>query len=175
LKANNHTIYTIGHSTRNIIEFLEILQSFQIETLVDVRHYPGSRKFPQYNQAALHHSLNGVGIQYSSLPALGGRRKPKADSLNKVWRNDAFRAYADYMETGDFQAGIIILKEIAQLKRTTIMCSEAVWWRCHRSLIADFLKAEGWKVMHIMKKDVSTEHPFTSAYLENHYKGDTPI
>jgi len=103
-----------------------------------------------------------------SLPELGGRRKPKADSVNILWRNEAFRGYADYMETDDFAQGVLALTETAGLKRTAYMCSEAVWWRCHRALISDHLKARDWNVMHIMKESSANEHPFTSVYLETH-------
>jgi uncharacterized protein (DUF488 family) len=159
------TIWTIGHSTLDFNVFLEILRSFQIDTLADVRHYPGSRKFPQYNSSTLKQLLAEAEIEYISLTDLGGRRKPKPDSTNVIWRNDAFRGYADYMETDAFTAGIHKLTEKANLSRTAYMCSEAVWWRCHRALISDFLKCEGWQVMHIMKKGLATEHPYTTAYL----------
>lgn len=162
------TIWTIGHSTRSIEEFHAILKSFKIEVLADVRHYPGSRKFPQYNQESLQASLSQEGIAYVSMTELGGRRKPRPDSTNTIWRNEAFRGYADYMETEAFKQGIITLSEIACVKRTAYMCSEAVWWRCHRALISDHLKAHGWTVLHIMKTDKAIEHPFTSAYISTH-------
>ena len=99
---------------------------------------------------------------------LGGRRKPLPDSKNTIWRNEAFRGYADYMETEAFNQGIIKLTETGSQKRTAYMCSEAVWWRCHRALISDHLKAHGWRVIHIMKTNKASEHPFTSAYLATH-------
>jgi uncharacterized protein (DUF488 family) len=175
LKIENATIWTIGHSTRSIEEFLSTLKSFDIELIVDVRHYPGSRKFSQYNQEPLQASLHEEGIDYLSLVDLGGRRKPKPDSKNTIWRNDAFRGYADYMEAEAFKQGILRLTELALQKRTAYMCSEAVWWRCHRALISDHLKEKGWRVMHIMKKDTATEHPFTSAYLSTHPETGTGI
>jgi uncharacterized protein (DUF488 family) len=149
-------------------EFLAILRSFDIEVLADVRHYPGSRKFPHFNKTELEISLPKEGIAYLPLPELGGRRKPRPDSVNTAWRNEAFRGYADYMETEAFSQGISELTGAALLKRTAYMCSEAVWWRCHRALISDHLKARGWKVMHIMKEASANEHPFTSVYLETH-------
>jgi uncharacterized protein (DUF488 family) len=158
----------VGHSTKSMEEFVSILRSFDIELLADVRHYPGSRKFPHFNKPELERSLPAEGISYVSLPELGGRRKPKPDSVNTVWRNEAFRGYADYMESEEFAQGISALTETAHIKRTAYMCSEAVWWRCHRALISDHLKARGWTVMHIMNKGQTREHPFTSAYLTTH-------
>lgn len=154
-------IWTIGHSTRNFEEFIKLLKSFKIEILVDVRHYPGSRKFPQYNKDNLKDSLPQDGIEYIHLVDLGGRRKPVPNSKNDAWRNDSFKGYADYMETEQFQKSLNILMKLAFTKRTAIMCSEAVWWRCHRSLVADILKVKNWKVMHILAENKATEHPFT--------------
>lgn len=155
------TIWTIGHSTRNLDVFVELLASFEINTLVDVRHFPGSRKFPHFNKENLKVSLPENGIKYEHLVDLGGRRKPEPNSKNEAWRLDSFKGYADYMETEQFQQALKILKKIATEQRTAIMCSEAVWWSCHRSLIADILKVEGWKVMHIMNEKKATEHPYT--------------
>lgn len=157
------SIWTIGHSTRPIEELIEALKSFDIRTLVDVRSFPGSRRYPQFNKENLRASLHEAGIDYVHLPEIGGRRKAKSDSQNVAWRNESFRGYADYMETAEFRAGIDRLTEIARTSRTAIMCAEAVWWRCHRSLIADFLKARSAEVTHILGDDKSQEHPFTSA------------
>lgn len=129
--------------------------------LVDVRQFPGSRKFPQYNKDNLEISLPKNGIEYKHLVNLGGRRKPEPNSNNDAWRLDSFKGYADYMETEQFQQSLKMLTEIANEKRTAIMCAEAVWWSCHRSLIADILKSEGWTVMHIMAENSATEHPYT--------------
>ena len=156
------TIWTIGHSTRTFEEFLKLLTSFNIETLVDVRHYPGSRKFPQFNKDSLENSLPGNGIEYTHLVDLGGRRKPDPDSKNDAWRLDSFKGYADYMETEQFQEALKILKKKAEENRTAIMCAEAVWWSCHRSLISDILKVDGWAVRHIMGVNTTTEHPYTA-------------
>ena len=120
----------------------------------------------------LKESLDTVGIDYLALPGLGGRRRPRPDSPHTAWRNEAFRGYADHMETDDFRKGILQLAGEALNKRTAYMCSEAVWWRCHRALISDHLKAQGWKVMHIMKKDHAIEHPFTSVYLSQMERRD---
>jgi uncharacterized protein (DUF488 family) len=157
------TIWTVGHSTRSLSEFLELLAANRIEALVDVRQYPASRRYPHFNQQELGQSLARAGVEYMSLKELGGRRKPRPDSQNTVWRNESFRGYADYMETAEFRAGIERLLAVARLKRTAIMCSEAVWWRCHRSLISDYLKAAGFTVEHIMDLNKNEIHPYTSA------------
>ena len=157
------TIWTIGHSTRTIDEFIDLLRENQIEILIDVRHYPGSRRFPHFNKPELADALTKAGIRYEHLVELGGRRKPRPDSHNLAWRNEAFRGYADYMETDAFRAGIERLLKIAREGRTAIMCSEVLWWRCHRSMISDFLKAAGIKVLHILAPHKVEEHPYTSA------------
>lgn len=161
--SRRHAVWTVGHSTRSIDEFIEILKSFSIETLVDVRSFPGSRRYPHFNREALRASLAAAGIEYLHLPELGGRRRPRPDSLNITWRNESFRGYADYMETDEFRAGIDRLLTIARDRRTAIMCSEAVWWRCHRSMISDYLKASGVDVIHILAVGKSEAHPYTSA------------
>jgi uncharacterized protein (DUF488 family) len=157
------TIWTIGHSTRSIENFIALLKAHNIESLVDVRHYPGSRRYPHFNKEPLAQSLKEVGIEYHHLPQLGGRRQTQPHSHNTVWRNEAFRGYADYMETNSFAEGIDCLLDLARKKRVAIVCAEAVWWRCHRSLIADFLKARNHQVFHIQSATKAEEHPFTSA------------
>jgi uncharacterized protein (DUF488 family) len=157
------SLWTIGHSTRSINQFLELLCEFEVKLLVDVRSFPGSRRYPHFNRENLSASLRAAGIEYVHMPELGGRRKAKPDSLNMTWRNESFRGYADYMETDGFKNGIGRLMELARERRTVIMCAEAVWWRCHRSLIADHLKACGVTVTHILGEGKSEEHPFTSA------------
>jgi len=156
-------IWTVGHSTRTIQEFIDILRHYQIEILVDVRHFPGSRRSPHFNEAAMRDALVAAGIRYEHLVELGGRRPGRPDSHNLAWRNASFRGYADYMETQPFRDGIDRLLEIARRGRTAIMCSEAVWWRCHRSMIADHLKAIGVSVFHILGTKAVREHPYTSA------------
>lgn len=155
------TIYTIGHSTHPLDEFLIMLKSFSIELVVDIRSFPGSRKFPQFNKENLQNSLPENNIQYTHILKLGGRRKVTPHSKNTVWRNVSFRGYADYMETQEFNEGLEELKELASRKRTAFMCSEAVWWRCHRSMVSDALKVLGWEVIHIMGVDKGNEHPYT--------------
>jgi uncharacterized protein (DUF488 family) len=157
-------IWTIGHSTRTIEEFIAALQANGIKLVADVRLLPGSRRYPQFNKEALAKSLADHAIGYEHFPELGGRRKPRRDSRNTAWRNDAFRGYADHMETAEFANGIARLQQMADRDgATAIMCAEAVWWRCHRSLIADYLKAQGVEVIHILDANKIDPHPFTSA------------
>jgi uncharacterized protein (DUF488 family) len=162
MKEGIKTIWTIGHSTRPFEEFTAMLHSFKIEEVADIRSYPGSRKFPQFNKEALQISLPETKIQYIHLKGLGGRRKANPDSKNTSWRHLAFRGYADYMETEPFKKEIKELERIALKKRTAYMCSEAVWWRCHRSMVSDYLKVSGWKVMHIIGIGKEDEHPYTA-------------
>jgi len=157
------TIWTIGHSTRSAAEFLALLTGNDVEALADVRRFPGSRKYPHFNVEPLVRTLGEAGIRYVPFPELGGRRKPLPDSRNTAWRNDAFRGYADYMQTREFAVGIERLSALASAKRTAIMCSEAVWWRCHRGLLADWFKAHGVRVLHILDTRHVVEHPWTSA------------
>ncbi|GAL86001.1 iron-sulfur cluster assembly protein HesB [Sporocytophaga myxococcoides] len=157
-----HTVYTIGHSNHSIEAFIGILQSFDIKVLCDVRSLPGSRKFPHFNKENLKISLENNGINYIHMEGLGGRRKMRKDSKNNRWRNESFRGYADYMETDDFKNAVSDLKSVALKHTTAYMCSEAVWWSCHRSMISDYLKAKGWTVLHIMAAGKVQEHPYTS-------------
>ena len=161
-KPETHTIYTIGHSTRSLAIFLEMLQSFGIKIFADIRSLPGSRKFPQFDKENLKISLEEAGIQYTHLADLGGRRKVKKDSKNNRWNNDSFRGYADYMETELFKSAINKLEHMSLKKPTAYMCSEAVWWRCHRSMVSDYLKAKGWTVLHIMAIGKVQEHKYTA-------------
>ncbi len=157
------TIWTIGHSTHSLETFLEMLHSCKIDLLVDVRNFPGSAKFPHFNKDHIEKAMPANGIEYLHMKALGGRRKPAQDSVNTRWRNNSFRAYADYTQTDDFKEALQELERLASLKRIAYMCSEAVWWRCHRSIISDKLKIRGWEVLHIMGIGKTSEHPFTSA------------
>lgn len=163
MKLNLLSIWTVGHSTHTIDGFIDILRQYQIETLVDVRQFPGSRRLPHFNQDALHDALTAADIRYQHLVQLGGRRPVRPDSHNLAWHNPSFRGYADYMETSPFLEGVDRLLEIARAGRTAIMCSEAVWWRCHRSMIADYLKSKGVQVFHILGAKKIQEHPYTSA------------
>jgi len=157
-------MWTIGHSTRAIDEFILLLEKNEIKLLVDVRAWPGSKRYPQFNKDALAESLNAHGIRYEHFPELGGKRKSKPDSRNTAWRNASFRGYADYMETEQFQKGVQRLFDVAaEAGPSAIMCAEAVWWRCHRSLIADYLKTRGVEVLHILGPNKVEPHPYTSA------------
>lgn len=160
--APHRTIYTIGHSTRGLDEFIAMLRSFGIRNLVDIRSLPGSRKYPQFNRENLETALHADGINYIYIKELGGRRKVRTDSANTRWKNISFRGYADYMQTDAFRQAIVRLENIAAEAPTAYMCAEAVWWRCHRSMVSDYLKARGWTVMHIMAPDRAQEHPYTS-------------
>ncbi len=157
-----NSIYTIGHSTRTIEEFLALLLSFGIKVLADIRRLPGSRKYPQFDQDQLKKSLREKGIEYVYIEDLGGRRKLSSSAAKTAWRNKSFQAYAGYMETEAFEEGAKVLKSYAAEQPTAMMCSEAVWWRCHRSMVSDYLKAKGWEVLHIMSEGKATEHPYTS-------------
>lgn len=156
------TIYTIGHSTRDADEFLGLLQAYDIGLLVDVRSLPGSRKYPHFDKEQLEISLPANGIRYLHLPALGGRRKAAKDSPNTAWRHPAFRGYADYMESVEFAEAFSELELLASELPTAYMCSEAVWWRCHRAMISDQLKLNGWTVLHIISPTKADKHPYTS-------------
>jgi uncharacterized protein (DUF488 family) len=156
-------LWTVGHSTHSIEEFIQILSAFSIELLVDVRTFPSSRRYPQYNKQELQQALLHSAIKYCHLPELGGRRKPSLRSKNTAWRNASFRGYADYMETESFKNGVQSLMDLANSEVTAIMCAESLWWRCHRSLISDYFKAKGWEVVHILNETRAEPHPYTSA------------
>jgi uncharacterized protein (DUF488 family) len=155
------TIFTVGHSTLPIERFLALLQAYGIEQLADVRTVPRSRRNPQFNADALRASLEAAGITYVPLGELGGLRKPRADSPNSGWRNESFRGYADYMQTGEFADGLERLVELAAQRRTAIMCAEAVPWRCHRSLVADALAVRGIGVVEILSETSYRAHELT--------------
>jgi uncharacterized protein (DUF488 family) len=172
-------IWTIGHSTRSIDDFISLLKKNEIKLLADVRSWPESKRYPQFNREALAESLNAHGIRYKHFPELGGRRKPNADSRNTAWRNASFRGYADYMETEQFHKGVERLLDLARNDglgspesfrgsetvtpwSTAIMCAEAVWWRCHRSLISDYLKVQEVEIVHILGANKIEPHRFTS-------------
>ena len=154
-------IYTIGHSTRPIDEFVQILQKYGVHCLVDVRTIAKSRHNPQFGADQLAPSLAEAGLDYLRLESLGGLRHTRKDSINGAWKNASFRGYADYMQTPDFAAGINQLIELGVVKATAIMCAESVPWRCHRSLIGDALLARGIEVSDIMSETVVRPHALT--------------
>jgi uncharacterized protein (DUF488 family) len=162
-EAGSLTVWTIGHSTRSIDKFLDILSLHGIEAIIDVRRLPSSRHNPQYSGSALSATLESKGIEYVWLPSLGGRRTPAPDSPNTRWRNAAFRGYADHMATSEFADGFATLIETATRLRSALLCAEAVWWRCHRSLLADALSALGVAVLHILDESKAVAHPYTAA------------
>jgi uncharacterized protein (DUF488 family) len=157
------TLWTIGHSTRDWQAFAEMLAEAGIATLVDVRRFAGSRRHPQFSGDVMARALADAGRAYVAMPELGGRRSPDPDSPNTAWRNAAFRGYADYMASEPYRHAHDRLAALALHARTAVMCAEAVWWRCHRGLIADDFKARGWKVIHLLAPGREEEHPFTSA------------
>ena len=144
------TLWTIGHSTREWTVFVDMLGEAAIERLVDVRRFAGSRRNPQYSPGAMAPALQAAGIEYLPMPEFGGRRSPQPDSPNGGWRVTAFRGYADYMATPEFERARGLLMQGARDRRCVVMCAEAVWWRCHRRLIADDFVARGWAVLHLM-------------------------
>jgi uncharacterized protein (DUF488 family) len=149
--SSRNPVFTIGHSTRSAQELSALLGEAGADLVADVRAFPRSRTNPQFNGDVLRETLARAGIEYRYLPALGGRRhSDKGLSANTLWRNDSFRAYADYAGTSDFRAGLGELRALADEYRCAVMCAEAVWWRCHRRIIADYLLAEGFEVVHIM-------------------------
>lgn len=154
-------LWTIGHSTRTIDQFLGLLQNHGIQILADVRTIPFSRRNPQFNQDSLAKSLQEAGIQYRHLPGLGGRRKSQPDSKNTGWRNEGFRGYADYMQNKRFWDALEDLMAIAQGLSVVIMCAEAVPWRCHRTLISDAMVGRGWTVRHIISANSFQTHTLT--------------
>lgn len=153
---------TIGHSTHTPDEFVALLEAYHIEAIADVRRFPSSRRYPHFGSDALAASMPANGIDYHWMPKLGGRRKALVDSPNTAWRNVSFRGYADHLASAEFAEGLAELLTIASAKRTALMCAEAVWWRCHRSLISDVLKLRDVDVVHIMDATHSIVHPYTS-------------
>jgi len=154
-------LFTIGHSTHSIEEFIALLNAHAVKHLADVRSIPKSRHVPQFNSEMLAASLRTSGIEYTHIKALGGRRHSLKDSINTGWRNTSFRGYADYMATPQFAEGLNALIRTARSARTAIMCAEAVPWRCHRSLIADAMMLKGWSVRDILTTAPAAEHQLT--------------
>ena len=151
-------VWTIGHSTRSLEEFIRVLRAHDVEAIVDVRRFPGSRRLPHFNEDPLAAGLGQAGIAYRSVPALGGRRRPAPDSVNTGWRHDAFRGYADHLASTEFADGLVELLMITGGLRTAVMCAEMLWWQCHRRLIADVLLTLGYQVWHIQTEKPADAH-----------------
>ncbi len=170
------SIWTVGHSTRTLDEFLGLLGAHAIEAVADVRRFPGSKRFPHFSAESLAGSLQASGIRYLALPALGGRRTPLRESPNTGWKNAAFRGYADHVGTAEFEGGLRALADAANASRLAVMCAEAVWWRCHRRIIADVLTAGGWEVRHLIDDGLPALHVLdTPAHLVNGELSYAPI
>jgi uncharacterized protein (DUF488 family) len=155
-------VFTIGHSIRAAADFVRLLNAHGIAGVADVRRFPASRRHPHYSRDTLAGLLAASGLRYTHIPELGGRRQPLKDSRNSAWQNSSFRAYADYMATDTFRAGVEALLAFAAAARSAIMCAEAQWWRCHRQLIADALVARGIEVRHIMSPTAAPVHRLTA-------------
>jgi uncharacterized protein (DUF488 family) len=155
-------LWTIGHSNQPIEPFIAALKAHAIILVADVRRFPASRRHPHFNQSALSNALRTHDIDYLHFPELGGRRAARKDSRNTAWKNAGFRGYADYMETAEFEVGIERLLGEAASRPVAIMCAEMLWWQCHRGLIADYLKARGHDVIHIVSATKRETHPYTS-------------
>lgn len=170
--------FTVGHSTRTVAEFVELLRAAEVEVVVDIRRIPRSRTNPQYNQDILGAKLKPYGIRYKYVAELGGRRpktKGLGDEVNGLWRNRSFHNYADYALSEEFAEGLAELIELGRSKRCAIMCSEAVWWRCHRRIVADYLLAHGEKVFHLMSRDrIEPAHLTPGARLRRTRKIEYP-
>ncbi len=160
-------VFTIGHSTRTLEEFLQLLEIYGVTLLVDVRTVPRSRYNPQFNKETLPVSLKHHGIKYIHMPEIGGLRHPKHESINLAWQNSGFRGYADYMQTQEFTDSILKIVALARENRLALMCAEALPWRCHRNLISDALVIRHLKVEHIISKDSVINHELNElAHLE---------
>lgn len=151
-------IHTVGHSNRSLEEFAAILKAHGVERVLDVRRFPASRKCPHFNAGPLAEGLGAAGIAYSGLPELGGRRRPRPDSPHRSWRVEAFRGYADFMDTPEFATALQRAEALARDGVSALMCAEALPWRCHRSLIADALLARGWEVREILSEKEVRPH-----------------
>ncbi len=160
-RSQTKTIFTVGHSTRTLEQFISLLHANAIKAVADVRLIPKSRRYPHFQDINLDIELPRAGIEYLSFNALGGRRRPNKQSSNTGWRSEGFRGYADFMQTASFREGLERLTAAAAKRRLTTMCAEAVPWRCHRSLISDALLINEWTVLDIMTATQSVPHKLT--------------
>lgn len=161
-KAPETVVLTIGHSTRTLEEFVQLLEVFGITLVVDVRTIPRSRHNPQFNKETLPNSLKHYGVRYIHMPEIGGLRHPKHQSVNTAWKNSGFRGYADYMQTQEFMDSLLKIVALARENRLALMCAEALPWRCHRNLLSDALVVRHIKVEHIISKDSVFNHELNS-------------
>jgi uncharacterized protein (DUF488 family) len=174
-KPSDRKIYTVGHSTHLIERFLELLNEHRIATLADIRSFPSSRRWPQFNQEPFADALGRAGVKYRWLKILGGRRhSSRPDSPHVAWTVEAFRSYADYADTEEFEAGIAELSDIAAATSTTVMCSEGLWWRCHRRIVSDHMALRKWEVKHILPNGRLADHhlPDFASVNEGHITYD---
>ena len=153
------TVWTVGHSTRSWDDFLGVLAAHGIGAIADVRRFPGSRRYPWFAGEAMAGALPAAGLEYRWLPQLGGRRRVLPGSPNGAWRNASFQGYADHLASGEFAEGLALALGMAERTRTALMCAEAVWWRCHRRLVADLLVHRGGEVVHVMDAAHVQPHP----------------
>ncbi len=174
LAMGQRILFTIGHSTRSWDEFVALLKTWKIQELVDVRTVPRSRAYPWFSKDLMEKALPKSGIRYMHLQALGGFRPLKKDFVNEGWRNASFRGYADYMQTPAFTDGLDDLNARRKKRRVCVMCSEAVWWRCHRRMIADAETARGIPVKHIMSERSATRHELTAFAVVKKRRGQPP-
>ena len=157
------TVWTIGHSTLDAAAFAARLQAHRLDAIADVRRFPASARHPHFGREDMEGWLADAGIDYLWLPQLGGRRRPRRDSPNTAWRNESFRGYADHLVSAEFAEGMAALCALARTRRTALMCAEALWWQCHRALVADVLKVHGVQVLHLGAAEAETSHPYTAA------------
>ena len=163
MSQNEHglTVFTIGHSTRTLAEFIDLLKAYDVAMVVDVRTVPRSRHNPQFNKEIFPNSLKAEGIKYIHVPELGGLRRPHVDSINSGWQNKSFQGYADYMQSKEFAENLLKLVALARENRVVVMCAEALPWRCHRSLLSDALIARHIRIKHILNANIASNHELT--------------
>jgi uncharacterized protein (DUF488 family) len=159
--SDTQVVYTVGHSTRTLVELVALLDGAGVHELIDVRSLPRSRRHPHFDGDALAHVLPAHGIHYAHERALGGFRRPRADSPNRGWENEAFQGYADHMASEEFRSALDRVQVRARARIACLMCAEAQWWRCHRRLLADALHVKGWRVLHLGLGGEPVEHELT--------------